>query len=267
MTRSGRHQVPIIASDRVELHAPQGIPEIGSGDDLAMIIVGALSATGDTLREADVVVLAQKVVSKAEGRHVDLADVAPGPRARKLAAVCQKDPRLVELILSESREVLRCVPGVIVVQTHHGLVLANAGIDRSNVKQAGAGERLLLLPKDPDASAAALRRRFLDLAGVQVGVVINDSLGRAWRNGTMGAAIGVNGLTALQDMRGEADRFGFRLRVTEVAVADEIAAAASLMMGQSAEGRPVVVVRGLTAIQSEGRAADLVRPKEKDLFR
>jgi coenzyme F420-0:L-glutamate ligase/coenzyme F420-1:gamma-L-glutamate ligase len=212
-------------------------------------------------------VLAQKIVSKAEGRYAALADITPSPRAVELAATCEKDARLVELILRESREVLRCVPGVIVVETRHGYVLANAGIDRSNVSQESDGERVLLLPADPDASAAALRRRLADLSGIDVGVIINDSLGRAWRNGTVGTALGVSGVVALEDLRGQSDLFGFALRTTEVGIADEIAAAASLLMGQSGEGRPVVLVRGLAHVRGEGSGRDLQRPRTKDLFR
>lgn len=258
---------PSTKEDRVNLIAPRHIGLISEGDDLAAIIATAFRKDGNELRDGDIIVIAQKIVSKAEGRYAYLADVAPSPKANELATICEKDPRLVELILRESREVLRCVRNVIVVENHQGIVLANAGIDRSNVDQTDRGERVLLLPIDPDASSTRLRKDLLNLAGVHVGIVINDSLGRAWRMGTVGAAIGASGLSTLLDKRGEADLFGFRLRTTEVATADEIAAAASMLMGQSDEGRPVVMVRGLKRTHGDGRAADLVRPRAQDLFR
>ena len=252
---------------RVELVASRYIGLIREGDDLPSIIVESFARTGIALADGDVIVIAQKIVSKAEGRYAYLADITPSSRALELASVCEKDPHLVELILRELREVLRCVRNVIVVENHHGIVLANAGIDRSNVEQTDRGERVLLLPKDPDTSARAMRDELLSLTGARVGVVINDSIGRAWRMGTVGAAIGVSGLVALQDKRGETDLFGFRLRTTEVANADEIAAAASLLMGQSDEGTPVVLVRGLNQAAGNGCAADLIRPRAQDLFR
>lgn len=208
--------------------------------------------------------LAQKIVSKAEGRLVSLADVTPSPRAVELAEKVMKDPRQVELILQESTEVIRAIPGVLVVQHKLGFVMANAGIDASNVDDP---EQVLLLPADPDGSARRLRDEFKALAGADVGVVINDSWGRAWRMGTVGAAIGAAGLPGLIDMRGLPDMNGRILRVTEIAHADEIAAAASLMMGQAAEGRPVVIVRGLPRPARDGNAAELIRPKKMDLFR
>ena len=253
--------------DRVELIAPRDIGLIDEGDDLASIIANALQKHGNELHDGDIVVVAQKIVSKAEGRYAYLADVTPSPKAYELATICEKDPRLVELILRESREVLRCVRNVIVVENLHGVVLANAGIDRSNVAQTDRGERVLLLPRDPDASSERLRQQFFDLLGVRVGVVINDSLGRAWRTGTVGVAIGASGLSTLSDKRGEPDLFGFKLRTTEVGAADEIAAAASMLMGQCDERRPVVVIRGLKQNPVHGRATDLVRPRAQDLFR
>ena len=210
------------------------------------------------------VVLAQKIVSKSEGRLVRLSDVTPSPRAVELAKTADKDPRLAELILRESNEVVRAIRGVIVVEHKLGFVMANAGIDASNVDDP---EQVLLLPADPDGSARKLRQRFKEIAGVDVGVVINDSWGRAWRMGTVGAAIGAAGLPGLLDMRGQPDMNGRILRVTEIAYADEIAAAASLVMGQAAEGRPVVIVRGLGAPARDGNAAELVRPRKLDLFR
>lgn len=253
--------------NRVELIASRRIGLIQEGDDLASILADAFVQDGIGLRDGDVLVVAQKVVSKAEGRHAYLSDVTPSARAVELANICEKDPRLVELILRESREVLRCVRNVIIVENRNGLVLANGGIDRSNVQQTDRGERVLLLPEDPDASAARLREALVDRSGADITIVINDSVGRAWRLGTVGVAIGVSGASALQDKRGQADLFGFKLRTTEVATADEIAAAASMLMGQSDEGMPAVLIRGLRRMGRDGRAADLVRPKTQDLFR
>ena len=211
------------------------------------------------------VVLAQKIVSKSEGRIVSLGSVTPSPRAEELGKTVLKDARLVELILRESAEVLRAVPNVLIVQHRLGFVMANAGIDHSNVEVDE--DQVLLLPADPDGSARKLRDRFKQIAGVDVGVIINDSWGRAWRMGTTGAAIGVAGLPALVDMRGLPDMNGRILRVTEVAHADEIAAAASMVMGQSSEGQPAVIVRGLGAPARDGNGQELVRPHKMDLFR
>ncbi len=255
----------------LSLVALGGIPLIRPGDDLAEIIVAALQASGEALRDGDVLVLAQKIVSKAEDRYVTLADVTPGRRAAELAAEIDKDPRLVELILSESTEVVRSRKGVLVVAHRLGLVLANAGIDASNVEQDGADDgRVLLLPENPDASAALLVTALRRATGSKIGIIINDSLGRAWRHGTVGAAIGAAGIEALCDLRGRSDLFGRPLQSTQVGQADEIAAAASLLMGQADEGRPVVLIRGLaeTAGAAETEGADaLVRPPEQDLFR
>jgi coenzyme F420-0:L-glutamate ligase / coenzyme F420-1:gamma-L-glutamate ligase len=246
-----------------------GIPRIHSGDDLVEIIQAALGRAGLDLLEGDVLVLAQKIVSKAEGRWVNLDEVRPSPRAAELAPYLEKDPRLVELILSESKEVLRTRPGTIVVEHRLGFVCANAGIDHSNVAgdRDESGEWVLLLPEDPDRSAAALRHRFEEIAGGPVGVLIIDSHGRAWRLGTVGVAIGLSGVPGLLDLRGRPDLFGYQLRVTQVGVADELAAAASLVMGQAAEGTPVVHVRGFPYPLGEASLAGLLRPKEQDLFR
>ncbi len=240
-----------------------GIPIIAAGDDLAAIILAALKHADRMLLAGDVLVLAQKIVSKAEGRTVDLGTVTPSPRAVALGKETQKDPRIVELILAESTEVLRCRPGVLIVAHRLGLVLANAGIDRSNV----GGDDVLLLPRDPDRSCAELRRAIGTAAGVDVGVVIIDSIGRAWRNGTIGTAIGVSGLPGLLDLRGTPDLFERPLETTEVGLADELAAAASLVMGQAGEGRPVVLARGLGYGRRDGTAQELIRAREKDLFR
>lgn len=252
---------------RLEIVAVEGVGPIRPGDDLAGVLTSALEALGLELQNGDVVVVAQKAVSKAENRYVAL-DLEPSPRAQALAVKCGKDARLVEIILRESRSVLRAARGVLIVEDRRGLVLANAGVDRSNVDQHGAaGERVLLLPRDPDGSAARLRLAFSERVGVDVGVIINDSLGRAWRLGTVGCAIGVSGLPALLDRRGERDLHGRRLETTEVGLADELAAAASIVMGQAAEGRPAVIVRGLGWPRPDGRARDLLRPRAADLFR
>ncbi|HVS13885.1 MAG TPA: coenzyme F420-0:L-glutamate ligase [Thermoanaerobaculia bacterium] len=244
-----------------------GLPRVEPGDDLAALLLAGLERAGETLRDGDVLALAQKIVSKAEGRFVALAEVSPSARARELAAVVDKDPRVVELILRESRQVVRAVPGVLVVEHRLGFLLANAGIDHSNVEQEGAGERVLLLPADSDRSAAALRERLRGETGADVGVVIVDSWGRPWRLGTVGFAIGVAGLPALVDLRGALDLEGRPLQVTEVGHADQIAAAASILFGQAAEGIPAVLLRGLPALRGESPASALLRPRDKDLFR
>jgi coenzyme F420-0:L-glutamate ligase/coenzyme F420-1:gamma-L-glutamate ligase len=252
------------------------IPLIRQGDDLADIIVNALPANQIALADHDILVLAQKIVSKAEGRAVNLARVLPSPSAVELAEKTEKDPRLVELILQESNAVLRTRLGTIIVEHKLGFVCANAGIDHSNVssplpKGEGSGVReeewVLLLPENPDASAETLRQSIRSKTGRQIGLLIIDSHGRAWRNGTVGVAIGLAGLPGLQDLRGESDLFGFTLRITQVGVADELAAAASLMMGQAAEGTPVIHVRGFPYPLREGSLQELLRPREQDLFR
>jgi coenzyme F420-0:L-glutamate ligase/coenzyme F420-1:gamma-L-glutamate ligase len=248
------------------LIALAGIPEVQAGASLADIVLQALERSGARLAAADVLVVAQKIVSKAEGRRVPLASVRPSERARELAAQAQKDPRLMELVLREAREVLRVKPGVVIVEHRLGFVMANAGIDQSNLA-SGEVESALLLPENPDASAAKLRAALLAACGVDVGVVINDSFGRAWRNGVTGVAIGVAGVPALIDMRGRTDRAGRELRVTEVAAADELAAAASLVMGQAGESLPVVLARGFPYALRESSAAELIRPRAQDLFR
>jgi coenzyme F420-0:L-glutamate ligase/coenzyme F420-1:gamma-L-glutamate ligase len=214
-----------------------------------------------------VLVVAQKIVSKAERRYVDLATIAPSPRALDLAQQVEKDARLVELILRESRRVIRYRRGVLIVEHRLGFVMANAGIDRSNIDPQVGTEPVLLLPADPDASAAALRDAIAARCGTAPGLVISDSFGRAWRNGTVGIALGAAGLPALMDLRGAPDLYGRALRVTETGFADEIAAAASLLMGQADEGMPVVLVRGLAWSAADRSAAQLIRPAEQDLFR
>jgi coenzyme F420-0:L-glutamate ligase/coenzyme F420-1:gamma-L-glutamate ligase len=229
--------------------------------------VAAVAQTGLRFESDDVVVIAQKIVSKAEGRAVRLATVEPSPRARELARIADKDPRLVELMLSESREVLRAKTGVLILEHRLGFVMANAGIDQSNVPGGEDDELALLLPSDPDASAQRIRQGLRDACGIDVGVVINDSFGRAWRNGVTGVAIGVAGVPALIDLRGETDREGRVLRVTQIAAADELAAAASLVMGQADEGCPAVLARGFPYARRDSSASELVRPRAEDLFR
>lgn len=248
------------------MHALTGLPEITEGADLPALLQDAFTRERFSLQSGDILVLAQKIVSKAEGRHVNLAAVTASPRARELAAVCQKNPRLVELILGESREVLRVKPGIIIVEHKLGFVMANAGIDQSNVP--GGDDMVLLLPENPDASAHKLRDALRAATGVVVGVLIIDSFGRAWRNGVAGTAIGVAGLPGLIDMRlRQKDREGRTLRVTQVAAADELAAAASLVMGQADEGTPVVLARGFPYALREGNVTELLRSKHEDLFR
>src|SRR5215216_808445 len=246
--------------------ALSGIPLIEPGDDLCAIIADAIDAADIIPQRGDTLVIAQKIVSKAEGRYVDLAEVTPTARASELAAVTHKDPRLVEVILAESTEVLRQHKDILIVAHRLGLVMANAGVDQSNIAPDG-GERILLLPQDPDASCAALKAAFDRTFGVEVAVVINDSFGRAWRNGVVGVALGAAGLPALRNLIGAPDLFGRPMRVTEVAIADELAAAASLLMGQADEGTPVVHVRGLCWDAAPANAAALIRPKHMDLFR
>ena len=249
------------------------MPRVREGDDLGALLAEAVAASGEVLRDGDVVVAAQKIVSKAEGRIVRLADVVPSPRAIELGARVDKDPRAVEVILGEAVEVLRAVPGVLIVETRHGIILANAGADMSNIEHDEEDDHLLLLPEDPDASADRLRASLeAGGGGARIGVVVADSVGRAWREGTVGLAIGVSGIPARLDRRGEPDLFGRALHVTEVGIADSIASAASIVMGEGAEGQPAALVRGLSfedrsEAERAGRARDLVRPRERDLFR
>ena len=247
--------------------ALSGMPKVRAGDDLAALILNALHNSGLALEQRDILVVAQKIVSKAEGRLVELADVTPSARALELAAEVDKDARLVELILNESTEVVRHRKGVLVVAHRNGYVLANAGIDASNVGEGDGDSHVLLLPEDCNRSCRNIRQRIADQTGIAVAVVINDSLGRAWRNGTVGTALGAAGLPALLDLAGKPDLFGRKLRTTEVGIADEIAAAASLLMGQAGEGTPVVLLRGIRLPERDGSAAELIRPRDIDLFR
>ncbi len=244
-----------------------GIPSVRPGDDVAALLIAAMERAGLSLQPQDVLVVAQKIVSKAEGRIVDAATVVPSDRARELGAITGKDPRQIELVLQDSTEVLRAKRNVIVVEQRLGLVMANAGIDRSNVEAEGMAEPLLLLPLDPDASAGRLKARLEARFAVEVGIVISDSVGRAWRLGTVGLAIGAAGLPSLIDRRGEPDRNGRPLEVTETAFADAIAAAAVLVMGEAAEGTPAALVRGLVWQAPHRPARALVRPRDEDMFR
>ncbi len=252
-----------MTKQRLELFAPSGFPPIRPHDALDNIILDVLEHNKLALRDGDILVLAQKIVSKAEDRYVKLAAVDASRAARDLAEQCGKDPRLVELILQESERVVRCVPGILIVRHRLGFVHANAGIDRSNIERGD--EQVLLLPEDPDASAAGLCECIGGAAGKDIGVMIIDSFGRAWRIGTCGVCIGSAGVEVIDDRRGQPDLLGRILEVTEVAVADELAAAASLLMGGADESRPLVLARGLAAT-GEGTASTLLRPIADDLF-
>ena len=254
-------------SNAVELLAVPGIPLVRKDDDLVALIGAGLARGGIVPRGGDVFVLAQKIVSKAEGRMVDLATVEPSTEAIELAGNVQKDPRLVELILSESVRVVRTRPGLLIVEHRLGFVVANAGIDQSNVGSPGDPQRALLLPVDPDGSAAILKERLSLTFGVPVAVIISDSFGRAWRRGTCGVAIGAAGLPSLMDLRGSPDLFGRELQVSISGFADEIAAAASLVQGQGNEAQPAILVRGLHWSAPDNPASELVRPAAEDMFR
>lgn len=237
----------------------RGIPELEEGDDLAALLVEAARRAGG-FEPGDVVVVAQKAVSKAEGRVVDLSEIEPSPRAQELAA--ESDPRRMEVILRESREIVRARPPLVIAETRHGFVCASAGVDASN---AMGPDTLVLLPVDPDASAAGIRARLRELTGVDLGVIVSDSFGRAWRRGTTDVALGVSGLAPLLDLSGQRDPAGYELHATEIAVADEIAGAAELVLGKT-RGVPAAIVRGLD-VRGDGRGADLLMPRERDLFR
>jgi coenzyme F420-0:L-glutamate ligase/coenzyme F420-1:gamma-L-glutamate ligase len=239
---------------------------VTEGDDLVQILEVALDAAGLSLQDGDVVCLAQKIVSKAEGRLVALADVSPSERAKELARETDKDPRLVELILQESSEVLRQKPGVLIMRHRLGLVGAHAGIDQSNIEH-GEDENALLLPADPDASAAQLKTRLDASQGVNVGILITDSTNRPWRLGTVGTAIGAAGLDVLADHRGGTDLYGRELKVTLINRADALAGAATLAMGETVERTPVVLIRGLAPEHSNHNAQMINRPLDEDLFR
>lgn len=247
------------------LIALPGIPEIESGASLSELLLAAMSRASMNFQPHDIFVLAQKIVSKAEGRKVVLASITPSARAQTIANEAHKDPRIVELMLRESIKVLRVKPGIIITEHKLGFIMANAGIDQSNLP--GGDDAVLLLPVDPDASARRLRDEIRQRMGIDMGVLIIDSFGRAWRHGVTGTAIGVAGLPALVDLRGGKDREGRVLKVTQVAAADELAAAASLVMGQADEGTPAVLVRGFHYARRESSVQELLRPEAEDLFR
>jgi len=247
-----------------------GLPMVEPGDDLVEIILKSLAEHSEVLQQDDVLVIAQKIISKAEGRYLDLRDVVPSAEAEQLALEVDKDPRKVQAILDESIEVVRKRRGVLIVEHRLGFVQANAGIDQSNIDADGEN-RCLLLPLDSDASAERIRAQLKERLGIDVGVVINDSIGRAWRVGSLGLAIGVAGFTGLEDYVGQTDLYGNELRVTQVAAADELAAGASLVMGQTTEKTPVVLVRGYQPRSPTDPAQrgvkPLLRPREMDMFR
>ena len=240
-----------------------GLPEIHPGDDLAALITAAVKVQGDSLRDGDVLAVAQKIVSKSEGRIVHLTDVTPSARATQMAMEAGKDARQMEVVLQETAKIVRWKGGVLISETRHGFVCANAGVDRSN---AGAPDTVILLPIDPDASATRLRDALRTATGATVAIVVTDTFGRAWREGHMNVAIGIAGLPALRRYVGQYDPEGYELRVTEIAIADEVAAAAELVMGKL-DRCPVAIVRGLIAPEPSETARDYVRPAEKDLFR
>lgn len=252
--------------DGVQLRALHGIPEIHNGDDVATIIRQALAHNNQHLADGSVLVIAQKIISKAEDRLVRLDDVSPSPRAQELAGITRKDPRLVELILSESSAILRAVPGVMIVRHRLGYVMANAGIDQSNLPDNVGGEHALLLPVDPHASASNLRAALTTRNGNHPGVVISDSFGRPWRNGVVNVALASAGIPALIDQRDSPDRHGRIQQNTIIAYADAVAAGAALVMGESNEGTPVAIVTGLRSTAPVNDATTLIRPLESDLF-
>jgi coenzyme F420-0:L-glutamate ligase/coenzyme F420-1:gamma-L-glutamate ligase len=258
-----------MASGRVHISvtALDGMPGVSPGSDLAALLIAAMDRNGLVPQTHDILVVTQKIVSKAEGRYLDLARIEPTERARELAQITGKDMRLLEAVLGEAEEVLRAKRNVLIVATRRGLVIANAGIDQSNLAAGEQGERVLLLPEDADASAQALKERLDSHFGTRIGVIVSDSAGRAWRLGTVGIAIGAAGVPSLWDRRGEPDMAGRPLEVTEVGFADAVAAMAVLAMGEAAEGRPAALVRGLSWAAPERPASALVRPKAEDMFR
>ena len=262
--------MPIACAPRLEVFAVPGVPVLHAGDDLAAILVAALGAAEIELRDGDVLVVASKAVSRAEGRFVDLATVEPSERARELSGVTTLDARLVELVVRESVAVSRTAREALIVRDRHGFVHANAGVDLSNAKPAGAspasGPWALLLPRDPDASAESIRDAVGSATRAAIGVIVSDSFGRPFRLGTVGTAIGVAGVPALWNKRGEVDLFDRTLEHTETALADQIAATADLVAGQGGEGRAAVVVRGLSFDVGPHGVSELLRPSNKDLY-
>lgn len=253
--------------NRVEYIALLGISQVEPGDDLAALIGQALARMQLKLQRNDILVIAQKIVSKSEGRYVRLSDMQPSLRARELAEQVGKDPRFLEVVLSESEEIVKSWPNVVIAAHRLGFVMANAGIDQSNIEHRDGEERVLLLPKDPDGSAERLRIALNETGDLDLGIIINDSFGRPWRNGVVGVALGAAGVPSLLSQIGVPDLFGRAMRVTEIAIADEIASAASLLMGQAGEGLPIILVRGLRLDGPNSPAAALARSKSRDMFR
>ena len=251
----------------LEVSAVPGVPMVAPGDDLAALLIAAMEAADLVPRSGDVLVVAQKLVSTAQGRYAALDARPPSARARALAEATGKDPRLVEVILSESREIVAQAPGLLIAEHRSGHVLANAGVDRSNVSQEPGRERVLLLPEDPDAACEALKRAFDDHFGVCVATLVSDSVGRPWRNGTLGLALGCAGLPALEDLRGRPDLHGRLLEVSQSGLADALASAAALVMGEGDEALPLALVRGACWRGAPAPARALLRPREQDLFR
>ena len=252
---------------QLNIFALEKIPLIIPGDNLAKIIFNALKKSKLVIQDGDVFVIAQKIVSKAENRYVTLSEILPSKKASVLAQKTDKDPRLVELILRESKKVVRFRKGLIVVENKLGFIHANAGIDRSNIESDSLNPRVLLLPKNPDLSAKQLQKELSKFLRKKVGVIINDSTGRAWRNGIVGIAIGCSGVSVLSDLRGQKDLYGRTLEVTEVGIADELASSASILMGQSNEGLPVVIIQGLKLSNDKRGSKALLRLAKDDLFR
>jgi coenzyme F420-0:L-glutamate ligase/coenzyme F420-1:gamma-L-glutamate ligase len=246
----------------IEIIGLEGMPLIKEGDNLGEIIVGAAGKSGVDIRDGDVIVITQKIISRAEGRLIDLGRVTPSPFALKIARDTNKDPRHVEVVLRETGRVVRMRGGIMIMETRHGFVCANAGVDLSNIE----GGMVCLLPLNPDLSADGIRREVYRLTGREVAVVITDTWGRPWRLGQVDFAIGVSGMSPFMDYRGEVDRFGYELRVTNIAVADELASAAELAKGKLKQ-IPIVVIRGYDYPEGEGSGREMVRPPENDLFR
>jgi coenzyme F420-0:L-glutamate ligase/coenzyme F420-1:gamma-L-glutamate ligase len=246
----------------ISIFGVKGVPMVKQGDDLAELIVEALGQQGESLRDKDIIVVTQKIVSKAEGRRVRLDEVEPSSFAIHIGETMEKDPRVAEIVLRETARIVGMKRRALIVETHHGHVCANAGVDFSNVEDG----HITMLPLDPDASARQIRERLGEITGVKPAVIITDTWGRAWRLGQVDFAIGVSGMSPFRDYRGEQDMMGHTLHVTNIAVVDELAAAAELVKGKSG-GIPVVVIRGYDYPEGDGRASDLVRPLEEDLFR
>ncbi|MEM0084578.1 MAG: coenzyme F420-0:L-glutamate ligase [Candidatus Methanomethylicia archaeon] len=250
--------------DVITIVGLKGFPDIKAGDDIAKMICEKAEEQIGGLRDNDIIVVASKIVAKAEGRIVKLSDIQPSPFAKRVAELTGKTPELVELILRESNKIVRMRGGHLIVETKHGFVCANAGIDKSNV--AGGEDIVSLLPEDPDRSARGIRDRIRELKGVDVAVIISDTFGRAWRRGHVNFAIGIAGINVIKDYRGTQDMYGYTLRVTQMAIVDELAAAAELAMGKS-KGIPVVVIRGYDYPKGEDSIKNIIYPEEKDLFR